>query len=303
MSLPTDRDLVLDGGLATQLERSGHDLSGSLWSAAVLRSEPAAITAAHTAFFDAGAEVATTATYQLTPLSLRRAGVDPADFRTLAHRAVDAARAARDAAGHGWVVGSVGPYGASLANGAEYTGDYGLGRGRDAIRGLREHHRPRLEALLEIGVDALACETIPTLVEVEALVSELASLAPEVPVWFCVTPAPAGTHTRTGEPLAEVTHAVAGLPAAFAVGVNCCPPGDVSPALQRLDPAASGLCGVAYPNSGELWDAAARRWRGAASWPTGAVEQWHAAGARLVGGCCRVFPEQIAAVAGRPPTG
>ena len=132
---------------------------------------------------------------------------------------------------------------------------------------------------------------------------ELASLAPEVPVWFCVTPAPAGTHTRTGEPLAEVTHAVAGLPAAFAVGVNCCPPGDVSPALQRLDPAASGLCGVAYPNSGELWDAAARRWRGAASWPTGAVEQWHAAGARLVGGCCRVFPEQIAAVAGRPPTG
>lgn len=299
MTLPTDRPLVLDGGLATLLERLGHDLSGSLWSAAVLQTDPGAIVDAHAAFFAAGADVATTATYQLTPMSLAGAGVDPSAFPGLVRIAVDAARSARDGAGHGWVVGSVGPYGASLANGSEYTGAYGIGHGQAAVRTLRVHHRPRLEALLEAGVDALACETIPTLIEVEAIGVELDELGAGVPAWFSVTPAPGGWTTRTGEPLAEVRQGVESIEAAFAVGVNCCPPADVAPALEALHADGGRLTGVAYPNSGEEWDAVARCWRGRARWADDAVASWRRAGACLVGGCCRVFPEQIRDAAGQ----
>lgn len=298
MTLPIGRPLTLDGGLATLLERQGEDLSSSLWSAATLRANPAAITAAHTAFFEAGADVATTATYQLTPLSLDRAGVAATEFVPLVAAAVHVAREAQQAAGRGSVVGSVGPYGASLAGGQEYTGDYGLGSGTDAITALRTHHRPRLEALLEAGVDALACETLPSLVEVEALITELAAIGVDIPVWISLTPADGGRRTRTGEELAQVGPVVAGLPTAFAVGVNCIAPHDVAAALTALSPSDHGLTGVAYPNSGETWDAAARIWRGNAAWDDDAVPSWRAAGATLIGGCCRVFPEQIRLIAG-----
>lgn len=309
--LPIDEPLVLDGGLATQLERQGEDLSSSLWSAATLRSNPGAIRAAHAAFFEAGAQVATTATYQLTPMSLARAGAAASEFRPLVRAAVDAASSARDAAGHGWVVGSIGPYGASLANGAEYTGEYGLGQGAPALRALREHHREGIEALLDAGVDALACETIPTLLEVEALVAEMVALHVQVPVWFSLTPAPGGLRTRTGEALSQVAALVSELPTTWALGVNCCPPEDVAPSLRALAlsapalsalalsapaPREHGIRALAYPNSGESWDAAARAWRGDAAWDDDVVAQWRDLGATVIGGCCRVFPEQIVAI-------
>lgn len=286
---------VLDGGLATQLEAQGEDLSSSLWSAAALRANPEAIAAAHAAFFAAGAQVATTATYQLTPMSLSRSGIHPEELAPLTRLAVDAARSARDAHGSGWVVGSVGPYGASLANGSEYTGAYDLPENEAAaFTALREHHRPRLIALLDNGVDALACETIPLALEVRALVAELTDLAPGIPVWFSVTPATGGLTTRLGEPLAAVTEAATAYPHTIAVGVNCCAPTDVAPALTALAPTAAGLTGIAYPNSGETWDAVGRRWLGKAQWADDAVASWQSAGATLIGGCCRVFPDQIA---------
>ena len=285
---------VLDGGLATQLEAMGHDLSSSLWSASVLRIDPAAITGAHRSFFDAGAQVATTATYQLTPDSLSRAGMPRADFAPLLTLAVAAARQARDEHGSGWVVGSVGPYGASRADGSEYTGAYDLPRGEEGQAILRAHHRERLVALIEAGVDALAVETLPTARELEAVVAELNSMGATTPTWFSFTPAPGGRTTRTGEPLADLAALAAAHPATLAVGVNCCPPEDVATALTELDPAAYELTGVAYPNSGETWDAVARQWRGEAHWDEGAVSDWRRAGATLIGGCCRVFPDQIA---------
>lgn len=289
-----ERVCILDGGLATQLEAQGEDLTSSLWSAAVLRTNPAAITRAHGAFFDAGAEVATTATYQLTPLSLSRSGFDPTELASLTTRAVACAREARDAHGSGWVVGSVGPYGASLADGSEYTGVHGLPEDpRAALRFLRQHHRPRLVALCESDVDALAVETLPSALEAQAVASELTALGATVPAWFSATPAPGGTSTRTGEPLALVSAAATAYAGTIAVGVNCCPPEDVEPALRALDPTAHGFVGVAYPNSGETWDAAGRRWLGTPTWGDDAVPAWRAAGARLLGGCCRVFPDQI----------
>lgn len=287
--------VVLDGGLATRLEARGHDLSGGLWSARLLLSRDgrAQVAAAHRDFFAAGAQVATTASYQLSRLSMQRAGHDPDRADELLRASVEVARAVRDeVAPDGWVVGSVGPYGASLADGSEYTGAYGLGGDHgDEVAALRAFHRPRIEALVEAGADALAAETVPCAAEAEALSAELAAAG--LPAWISLTPAPGGLTTRRGEPLVvalEPTSAV------MAVGVNCCAPDEVLPALE-LAAAVTGRPGVAYPNSGERWDAAAQRWWGETAWEPAAVRGWVAAGARLVGGCCRVGPDEVAPLA------
>ncbi|GAA1429875.1 homocysteine S-methyltransferase [Microlunatus lacustris] len=285
-----DGVLVLDGGLATQLEAQGHDLSSALWSARLLAEDPDAVVAAHAAFFAAGAEVATTASYQASFEGLAAAGLDQASAAALIRRSVTLAERARDAAsGDGrrrFVAASVGPYGAALADGSEYRGDYGLDVGA-----LRRWHRPRLELLAGTTADVLACETVPCLAEAEALVAELAVLGR--PAWLSLSCD--GVRTRAGEPVEEAFALARGVDAVVAVGVNCTDPDDVAP-LVALAARASGKPVVVYPNSGEGWDAERRRWSGDGSFAPDAVRGWLGDGARLVGGCCRVTPDDIAAV-------
>jgi homocysteine S-methyltransferase len=270
------RVVVLDGGLATELERRGADLSSGLWSARLLRDDPGEIVEAHRAFVEAGAEVVTSASYQASFEGL-------GDEAELLMRL--SVRLARKAAPR-WVAASVGPYGAVLADGSEYRGDYGR-----SVAELRFWHRRRLAVLAEAGADVLAVETIPCLAEVEAVCAELAVL--DVPAWLSVTCA--GESTRAGEPAAEAFAIAASCAQVIAVGVNCTNPADV-PALVRLA-AVSGKPVVAYPNSGESWDATERRWVGPGEFSPAAVQEWVDAGTRLVGGCCRVRPEDIAAIA------
>jgi homocysteine S-methyltransferase len=267
--------VLLDGGLATQLEAQGASLATVLWSAQLLADDPDAIVAAHTAFFAAGAQVATTASYQ-APLPLIGKSV------RLAQQARD--RCADDQ--HRWIAGSVGPYGASLADGSEYRGDYGL-----SVTQLRAWHRPRIAALVQAGVDVLACETIPCLAEAEALLLEVAGTG--VPCWFAQTCA--GNRTRAGEPAYDGFAMARDVAEVVAVGVNCVDPGDV-PGLLALAGAASGKPGVAYPNRGERWDSEQRAWTGPGALTPTDARGWVQAGARLVGGCCRVGPADIAAM-------
>ncbi len=284
--------VVLDGGLATELERAGHDLSSALWSARLLRDDPDAVRAAHEAFFAAGADVATTASYQAS--SAGPGGLDRDEAARLLQRSVAVAAQARDAAGRGWVAASVGPYGAVLADGSEYTGAYARELG---VAGLRAFHRPRLEVLAAAGPDVLACETLPAAAEVEALLGALTGLG--VPAWLSlttVTGADGSVRTRLGEPAEEVFALARGVDAVLAVGVNCTAPGGAAAAVE-LAARASGKPVVVYPNSGEVWDGAARRWTGSPDLAAADVDSWVAAGARLVGGCCRVGPAQVAAVA------
>lgn len=280
--------IVLDGGLATLLEAHGHDLSSNLWSARLLRDDPEAIVAAHAEFFAAGAQVATSASYQASFSGYAAAGLDRDEATRLIRLSVDLARRARDEARpDGWVAASVGPYGATLADGSEYTGDYDLD-----IAGLREFHRPRLQLLAESGADVLACETVPSLAEVEALLAELGGLGR--PAWLSLTAA--GGRTRAGEPLAEAFAMAADVEEVIAVGVNCLAPRHVAAALRAAGEAA-GKPGVAYPNSGQGWDAVARAWTGESAFDPTAVAAWRAAGGLLLGGCCRVLPAEIAALA------
>lgn len=275
------RVVILDGGLATRLEAHGHDLTDTLWSARLLLDDPDEIRAAHADFFAAGAEVAITASYQVSESGFVATGRTAAEARIALRRSVQLAREATEAfGGPRWVAASVGPYGATLADGSEYRGDYGL-----SVRQLRDWHRPRLHRLAEAGADLLACETIPCLAEVEALTLELDALG--VPAWISL--ATLGDRTRQAEPAADAYAIAAGSDAVVALGANCCNPTDAAAVVAAV---GGRRPIVFYPNSGETWDAAARAWTGA---PALLTTDW--TGVHGVGGCCRVGPEQIAALA------
>ena len=282
--------VVLDGGMSNALEQRGHDLSGRLWTARVLRDAPEEIAAVHRAYFEAGAQVATTASYQASVPGFVDGGVDRREAEELIRRSVTIALDAREAlSGDGtarWVAASVGPYGAVLADGSEYRGHDGLSSAR-----LRDFHLPRMELLASASPDLLAVETVPDVEEAEVLVGLLDEIG--LPAWFSFSTR--GSRTRAGQPLAEAFSVAASARCVFAVGVNCCAPSDVLSAVV-LATRVTGRPAVAYPNSGEDWDARTRGWVGGSAYDVGLAPGWVDAGARYVGGCCRVGPQDIAAL-------
>ncbi len=288
--------VLLDGGFATELERRGHDLSDDLWSARLLVDDPAEVRATHLAFFRSGARVATTASYQASFAGFAARGMSRQGSAALMRLSVTLAReaASQAEAEDGvprLVAASIGPYGAVLADGSEYHGSYGVSDGY-----LRSFHAERLEVLAAAGADLLAVETVPSEQEVTVLLDVLSTLGPAVPAWLSLTCADDET-TRAGEPVGRVFGLTRGHDAVLAVGVNCTAPPYVE-ALVSAAVAASGKPAVAYPNSGESWDGETRTWGG-----DGAVvdlelaRRWVSAGARYVGGCCRVGSADIARLA------
>ena len=268
---------ILDGGLATELEARGHDLSDRLWSARLLRDDPAAIRAVHRAYVEAGADCVITASYQATLESL---GEDALRLSV---------RLARDAEPR-MVAASVGPYGAARADGSEYTGDYDLNEG-----GLGGWHARRLGVLDECGADYLACETIPSFAEARAL----AALLGRTPAWFSFS-CRDGEHICDGTPIAECARHLDAIDQVAAIGVNCTPPRFVESLVKRIR-AATRKEIVVYPNSGERWDATLRRWEGTRD-PGDFAEmavRWRDAGATMIGGCCRTGPAHIRALRAR----
>ena len=293
--------LVLDGALATELERRGCDLRDPLWSAKVLIEAPALIQHVHYDYFAAGADCATTASYQASLEGFMRRGLSRAESLELIRRSVQLALAARDAF---WqepahrlgrprplVAASVGPYGAFLADGSEYRGDYGLTEVE-----LMDFHRPRLAALLEAGADLLACETIPCFIEARALVRLLAEF-PTASAWISFSARDAA-HLWHGEPLAECAAWLNDQPQAVAIGVNCTAPRYL-PDLIAAARAVTSKPIVVYPNSGETYDPVQRVWSGVSDAEAFATEarHWYASGARLIGGCCRTTPDHIRTLA------
>lgn len=276
--------LIGDGGLATELERRGHDLADPLWSARLLADDPDAIRSVHAAFFAAGARIATTASYQASIDGFVGRGRSRDEAAELIRRSVRLARDARDAlpnpSGH-WVAASIGPYGAALADGSEYRGRYGL-----TARRLAEWHRPRLEILAEAGADLLALETVPDVVEAEALVGLVGETGR--PAWLSYTIA--SGQTRAGQPLAEA-FALAEAPGIEAIGVNCCSPDDVTAAI-AIARSVTDRPIIVYPNSGERWSPDG--WSGPVRFSADTARSWVRAGAKIIGGCCRIGPDKIA---------
>lgn len=287
---------ILDGGLATELERRGHDVSGKLWSAGVLRTDPAAIEQLHYDYFAAGARCAISASYQASYEGFAAAGLGADETTALLTRSVELARAARtryrrdhpDACRALYVAASIGPYGAISHDGAEYRGDYGL-----TVAQLVQFHARRFAVLAAADADFLACETIPLLDEARALAALLAD-HPGTAAWMSFT-SPDGVHTSHGEPLIECARLLDRVPSVIAVGVNCVRPEIVGEAVRSLK-AGTAKPIVVYPNSGEHWDGTTRDWHGSADHQSLATlaPKWIHDGVRLVGGCCRIGPREIA---------
>ena len=345
------KPLLLDGGFATQCTAHGADITSSLWSSELLVCDPPLVAKVHNEYAEAGAGVVISASYQACVEGLGTLGLSP----TKAKEAISSSvTLAREGAPNCLVAGSVGPYGAALADGSEYTAGYlqagtpSQGRGKGSglpttvtATELQAWHTPRLAALLEAEPDLLACETLPCIGEVTAIAAALDALPGGncMPVWVSFTLDAAGTALPSGESVEEAAAAAVG---AFghrlvAVGCNCVPPAAVLPFLHavskvlpqlqrpsdvkshvysRVEAVHSKGAGsnafapllMAYPNAGEAWDAAAAQWvtipqsEGATATPTdaqfaAAAAEWVAAGASIVGGCCRTTPLTIAALA------
>jgi homocysteine S-methyltransferase len=296
--IPPARPVIVDGGLATELEARGHDLTDRLWSARLLVTDPDAIENVHLDYFRAGAHVATTASYQATVQGFKAAGLDRAAAIAaittsvlIAQRARDryAEETGRDTDGL-LVAGSVGPYGAMLADGSEYRGDYDPG---DIA--LRDLHAPRIDALLEAGVDLLAFETIPTIREAAVLLELLGASGARG--WLSYQCRDTES-TAAGEPVTQAFALAVGAPGVVAVGVNCVPPRTVRRLLAAAVTVAADMPLIAYPNGGDTWDPATRRWRSidGESFDPAAARTWIDLGATWVGGCCRTGPDDVARI-------
>ena len=293
--------LVIDGALATELERRGYDLRDNLWSAKILLEQPEAIQQIHYDYFKAGADCAITASYQATVEGFAKRGLEEQAAIALIQKSVKLAIAARD---EFWidesnrvgrikpfVAASVGPYGAFLADGSEYGGNYGL-----TEKELMDFHRPRMKALIEAGADMLACETIPCLIEAQAI-AKLLKEFPNTTAWISFS-ARDEQHISEGQVFADCVQALTDQPQITAIGINCTSPKYI-PALIREAKQVTNKPILVYPNSGEHYDATKSDWDGHPVYESFGEEakEWYEAGARLIGGCCRTSPEDIQVIA------
>jgi homocysteine S-methyltransferase len=293
--------LILDGGLATELEKRGADLDDPLWSARLLIENPELIRQVHQDYYAAGADVAITASYQASFSGLARRGLNAKEAARLMTKSVRLADEARESF---WsvaanrtgrlrplVAASIGPYGAHLHDGSEYRGDYNVGR--DVLMAF---HRSRMAVLAEAGADLLAFETIPSRLEAEVLLELLGEFS-GLHAWLSFS-CRDETRISDGSPFAECAALTNASQQIVSVGLNCTPP-QYAESLVRAAIDATHKPVLAYPNSGEHYQVDGNSWLpgdGVEDF-VAAAQRWHAVGARLIGGCCRTGPEEIAGIA------
>jgi homocysteine S-methyltransferase len=301
--LTQQRFLVLDGGLATELEARGAQLDDPLWSAKLILDAPHLIEEVTYDYIAAGADVVTTASYQATILGLIAKGLTAPQAEGIIRQSMAIARAARD---RFWsepenrkkrlkplIAASIGPYGAYLHDGSEYLGHYGLNSSQ-----LKDFHRARLAILLDCSPDVIAFESFPSQLEAEAVV-DLLSEFPKATAWISFT-CRNESNISEGTAFGAAVRAVAASSQVVAVGVNCTAPRYVEALLLAAQQETDKPL-VAYPNSGESFDAGSGEWCAEGDLPAfeRAVESWYKAGARLIGGCCRTTPDTIGRIRSR----
>jgi homocysteine S-methyltransferase len=291
-ALQRHKVLILDGAMATELEKAGVDTANTLWSATALLDAPEKITAVHRSYFAAGARIATTNTYQANVQAFTELGLSMAAAQQLIRQAVRCAQQAAKGFDDVLIAGSVGPYGAYLADGSEYTGAY-----RQSQSAYQSFHYPRMAALADAGVDVFAFETLPNSAEVKALVALLADKFLHMTAWLSFSINDAG-HLCDGTSLVEAAQYAARFPQISAIGINCTAMENVEPALRQLHPAVNKPL-IAYPNNGDRYDPRTKTWQPnpqATSLPE-LAPRWLAAGAAIIGGCCRTTPADIREIA------
>lgn len=291
--------LVLDGAFGTELARRGFDTNDELWSAKALFEKPELVEAVHRDYYEAGADISTSASYQATVEGFEKKGFTREQAKELIVRSVRLVQQARDAF---WqqrakrvgrpqplAAASVGPYGAYLADGSEYRGDYGASRAE-----LADFHAERLAILVSAGPDILACETLPLLDEARAILDDLRRY-PDAGAWISFSCKDA-EHTCGGDAIADCARLLDKESQVAAIGVNCTAPQYVADLIRNIR-AHTAKPVVVYPNTGETYDAVTKTWHGSPTPYRDFVRQWYKAGVRLIGGCCRTTPDDIRGIA------
>ncbi|MEZ7933452.1 MAG: homocysteine S-methyltransferase [Sulfurospirillum sp.] len=299
--LSTQKVLILDGAFGTELERKGYDINDSLWSAKFLMEKPEAIAEVHKDYLEAGSDCVTTASYQATYEGFMKRGMSEEEAKALIQSSVKIAQKVRD---DFWsetknhtnrqkplVAASIGPYGAYLADGSEFRGDYGL-----SLEDLKAFHAKRLATLIETQPDLLACETIPCLIEAQAL-CELLTAYPDVYAWVSFS-AKDGKHINSGDSIKACAAYLDAVPNVVAIGINCTAPQYIESLIDEIKTASSKPI-IVYPNGGATYNALTKTWDGISkSSSYGKMAQmWYEKGAKLIGGCCQTTPMDIAQVA------
>ena len=293
--------IILDGALATELEHRGCNINDSLWSAKILAENPEIIEKVHYDYFASGADLAITSSYQATIDGFVEKGFTESEAISLIRKSVSIAKKARD---DFWkdplnrtnrpvplVAGSVGPYGAYLADGSEYRGDYKI-----TEEELIDFHRPRVKILVEECVDILACETIPNLIEAKAIIKLLEEF-PGVYCWISFS-CKNDLEISDGTLISDCAKFLDTCAQVAAIGINCTAPQYVQSLITEIK-SNSNKPVVVYPNSGEEYNANSKTWHGNSSSETYCcnAKGWFDKGANLIGGCCRTTPEDIKAIA------
>jgi homocysteine S-methyltransferase len=289
--------ILLDGGLSNELEKAGFDLSHQLWSAKLIATASEAIIEAHLSYLKAGAQCIITSSYQATMPGLVAAGYNKSESEQLILKTVSLAETAIDRHLSSGYIGarplvgaSIGPYGAYLADGSEYRGDYGVS---DQL--LQDFHLPRIELLDKTSADLLACETIPSIQEVKVIAKILEGT--EKPSWISLS-CKDGSHLNDGTPIEDCVSLLTEHPNVFAIGVNCTAPKYISSLISKIKSGAGSKKIVVYPNSGEIYNAQTKTWAQISDHEMflKMSEEWLDLGADIIGGCCQIGPSQIASL-------
>lgn len=291
--LLNQKALVLDGAMSTPLEHAGVKTNNDLWTATALIEDPQKVYQVHMDYFKAGADMVITDTYQANLEAFKKHGLTDTQGRSLIRKAVKLAKSARDAfeeetGKHNYVAGTIGPYGAYLADGSEYRGDYELTKEE-----YRNFHKPRLEELVNAGVDVLAVETQPKLEEVQVLLDMIKEDYPTYPVYVSFSLQDAYTISE-GTPLAKAIHALEENDQIFAIGFNCVPLDITEQAVKNMREITDKPI-IIYPNSGATYDPTTKTWSDPKEGPTfkELIPSWYEAGANIIGGCCTTMPSDI----------
>ncbi|KDP40214.1 hypothetical protein JCGZ_02212 [Jatropha curcas] len=305
---------VIDGGFATELERHGADLNDPLWSAKCLISSPHLVRKVHLDYLDAGANIILTASYQATIQGFEAKGLSREEAELLLRRSVEIACEAREiyydnCSKSSWdfmesgnvtrrpilVAASIGSYGAYLADGSEYSGNYG---DSVSLQTLKDFHRRRLQILAKAGADIIAFETIPNKLEAKAYAELLEEEDIKIPAWFSFN-SKDGINVVSGDSISECASIADSCKQLVAVGINCTPPRFIRELILSIAKVTNKPV-VIYPNSGETYDAERKIWVKSSGVTdedfVSYIGKWRQAGASLFGGCCRTTPNTIRAI-------